>query len=80
VHHQLLWCQEAFIATMDANESTEGDMYQAIMWDAYQLWVEEFDHQAALKRNLPRREREWRFRSGLARLRGRAADAQQCAR
>jgi hypothetical protein len=58
---------------MNARESTEGDMYQAIMWDAYQQWVEEFDRQAALRRSRPGREREWRFRSGLARLRGRAA-------
>lgn len=64
---------------MDANEPTEGDVYQAIMWDAYQQWVDEFDRKAALRRNLPRRERESRFRSGLARLRGRDAGAQQCA-
>jgi hypothetical protein len=68
-------------------------MYEAILHDVYKQWLEEFDHKAAFKRNLPRREREWRFRSRLAALRGRAhgreagaaplhrvADAQQCAR
>ena len=73
VDHQLMWCQESSVATMDASESTEGDMYQAIVWDAYQQWVDELDQQAALRRNRPRREHEWRFRSRLARLRGRAA-------
>ena len=68
-------------------------MYEAILHDAYKKWLEEFDHEAAFRRNLPRREREWRFRSPLRALRGRAqrpetaagplhrvADAQQCAR
>jgi hypothetical protein len=68
-------------------------MYEAILHDVYKKWLEEFDHEAAFKRNLPRREREWRFRARLTALRGRAprrgaaaaplhhvADAQQCAR
>jgi len=42
------------------------------MRDVHKLWLEEFDHEAALRRNLPRRERESRIRSGLARLRARA--------
>jgi hypothetical protein len=46
-------------------------MYQEIMRDVYKSWLEEFDHEAALRRNLPRRERESRLRSGLSRLRGR---------
>lgn len=77
---------------MDANESTEADVYQEIMRDVYKQWLQEFDHEAAFRRNLPRREREWRLRSGLTRARSRArqrraakaltpplADAQQCA-
>jgi hypothetical protein len=51
----------------------EGEMYQAIGWAAYQQWVEELDRKAALKQDLPRRERERRFRPGLTR--GRAAEA-----
>ena len=47
------------------------DVYQEIMRDVYKSWLEEFDHEAAFRRNLPRRERESRLRSGLARLRGR---------
>ena len=68
-------------------------MYEELMRDVYKQWLEEFDHEAAFRRNLPRREREWRFRSRLTSLRGRAerrhaaaaplhrvADAQQCTR
>jgi len=44
-------------------------MYQELMRDVYKQWLEEFDHEAEYRRNLPRRERGWRFR----RLRGRAA-------
>ena len=46
-------------------------MYEEILRDVYKQWVEEFDHEAAFKRNRPRRDQESRFRSGLARLRGR---------
>ena len=68
-------------------------MYEELMRDVYKQWLEEFDHEAAFRRNLPRREREWRFRSRLTSLRGRVqrrdaaaaplhrvADAQQCTR
>ena len=68
-------------------------MYEELMRDVYKQWLEEFDHEAAFKRNLPRRDREWRFRLRLTSLRGRAqrreagaaalhrlTDAQQCAR
>jgi hypothetical protein len=54
---------------MRASESTEGEMYQAIGWAAYQQWVDELDQQAEVRRSLPRRERDRRFRSGLAGLR-----------
>jgi hypothetical protein len=57
---------------MNANESREADVYQDFMVDVYRQWLEEFDREAAIRRNLPRREREWRFRSGLTRLRARA--------
>ena len=47
-------------------------MYQDIIMDVYKQWLEEFDHEAAIRRNRPRREREWRVRSAFTRLRGRA--------
>jgi hypothetical protein len=72
---------------MDAGETRGEDMYEEILWDVYKQWLDEFDHEAAFRRNLPRRERESRFRSSLSALRGRArgplqqgADARQCAR
>jgi hypothetical protein len=37
-------------------------MYQEILRDVYKQWLEEFDHDAAFKRNLPRRDRESRVR------------------
>ena len=49
----------------------EADVYQDIILDAYKQWLDELDHEAAIRRNLPRREREWRFRFALTRLRGR---------
>jgi len=62
------------------------------MRDVYKQWLQEFDYEAAFRRNLPRRERESRFRSALTRRGGRSqrrrvrealspplADAQQCA-
>jgi hypothetical protein len=50
----------------------EEDMYQELMRDVYKQWLDEFDHEAAFKRNQPRRDHESRVRSGFARLRGRA--------
>jgi len=56
---------------MGASDSTEADVYQTMMWDVYKQWLEEFDREAAIRRNLPRRERGRRFRSALMGLRAR---------
>ena len=48
-------------------------MYEEILRDVYKQWVEEFDHEAAFRRNARREKRELRFRSALARMRRRAA-------
>jgi hypothetical protein len=56
---------------MIENDSREADVYQDFMVDVYKQWLEEVDRAAAFRRNLPRRERESRFRLALTRLRAR---------
>jgi hypothetical protein len=48
-------------------------MYEEILADVYKQWVEEFDREAAFRRNARREKRELRFRSALAHLRRRTA-------
>jgi hypothetical protein len=48
-------------------------MYEELLRDAYNQWVDEFEHKAALRRSARREKRELRFWSGLPRLRRRAA-------
>jgi len=48
-------------------------MYEELLRDAYYKWVEEFDREAAIRRNARRHKRELRFRSALTHLHRRAA-------
>ena len=63
-------------------------MFEEIMMEVHRQWLEEFDHEAAIRRQLPRRDHESRSRRlGFPSFRGRRSgggvagryqQAQQC--
>jgi hypothetical protein len=62
----------------------EATVYQQILLDVNRLWVEELDREAVFRRQVPRRDREYRrARRRMSFLRPRAAsmyaEPQQCA-
>jgi len=70
----------------DNGEEMEAAMFEEIMQDVHRQWLEEFDHEAAIRRQLPRRDHESRARRLLS-FRGRRSgggvaerypQAQQC--
>jgi hypothetical protein len=57
---------------MRAREAT---VYEEIMIEVHKQWLSEFDHEAARRRQLPRRPRDTESRARLGFLRRRRAEA-----